>query len=89
MAPNDHRNLPFPTILLMNAFSVRLERIPRNILIAISKLFDAGLRCSSRFTLYEMIRSSHNFEDVKVALNERTNWSIELASIPLNISPTY
>ncbi|KAG6375951.1 hypothetical protein JVT61DRAFT_2827 [Boletus reticuloceps] len=28
-----------------------------------------------------MIRSSRDFEDVKLALNERTNWSIELASI--------
>ncbi|KIJ15041.1 hypothetical protein PAXINDRAFT_12302 [Paxillus involutus ATCC 200175] len=29
-------------------------------------------------TLYDMIRSSSNFEDVKAVLNERTNWTIEV-----------
>ena len=31
-------------------------------------------------TLYDMMRSSHDFEDVKAALNDRTDWSIELVS---------
>jgi len=31
-------------------------------------------------TLYEMMRSSPDFEDVKLALNDRTDWSIEVVS---------
>jgi len=31
-----------------------------------------------RLTPYDMLRSSHDFKDVKAALNERTNWTIEV-----------
>ncbi|KIJ07189.1 hypothetical protein PAXINDRAFT_19611 [Paxillus involutus ATCC 200175] len=31
-----------------------------------------------RLTPYDMMRSSHDFEDVKAALNERTTWTIEV-----------
>ncbi|KAF9230217.1 hypothetical protein BU15DRAFT_83906 [Melanogaster broomeanus] len=30
-----------------------------------------------QLTLYDVMRSSHDFEDVKADLNERTNWTIE------------
>ncbi|KIK74455.1 hypothetical protein PAXRUDRAFT_835971 [Paxillus rubicundulus Ve08.2h10] len=31
-----------------------------------------------RLTPYDMMRSSHDFEDVKATLNERTTWTIEV-----------
>ncbi|KAF9231083.1 hypothetical protein BU15DRAFT_82855 [Melanogaster broomeanus] len=31
-----------------------------------------------QLTLYDMMQSSADFEDVKAALNERTNWTIEM-----------
>ncbi|KIJ07656.1 hypothetical protein PAXINDRAFT_19173 [Paxillus involutus ATCC 200175] len=31
-----------------------------------------------RLTPYDMMQSSHDFEDVKAALNERTTWTIEV-----------
>lgn len=66
----------------MNMFCVYYKDISRNILISISTLSDAIVHYLSKFTLYEMIHHSDNFEDVKKALTERTNWSIMLASIP-------
>ncbi|KAF9231079.1 hypothetical protein BU15DRAFT_82852 [Melanogaster broomeanus] len=36
------------------------------------------VRSLLQFTLYDMVRSSRDFEDVKAALNERTTWSIDV-----------
>ena len=65
----------------MNSFLAGHERASCRILVALSMLLDAGAQYLSKLTLYELICSSRDFEDVKAALNERTNWSIELVSI--------
>ncbi|KAH0832243.1 hypothetical protein J3R83DRAFT_13217 [Lanmaoa asiatica] len=44
----------------------------------ISKIYETLTRYILRLTLYDMMRSSHDFEDVSAALNHRTDWSIEL-----------
>lgn len=46
-----------------------------------SEILKAGIRYVHEHTLYNMMRSSPDFEDVKAALNERMGWSIELVSI--------
>ncbi|KAF9234707.1 hypothetical protein BU15DRAFT_65490 [Melanogaster broomeanus] len=52
-----------------------------NIMMAwISEAIKMGTRCLLQLTLYDMMQSSTNFDDVKAALNERTNWTIEMAS---------
>ncbi|KAF9234712.1 hypothetical protein BU15DRAFT_78789 [Melanogaster broomeanus] len=43
------------------------------------------VRSLLQFTLYDMMRSSHDFEDVKAALNERTTWSIDMLRSVLSI----
>ena len=47
----------------------------------LSTVIHAAAQYLSRLTLYEMLRSSRDFEDVKEVLNARMNWSIELVSI--------
>ena len=47
---------------------------------SISKIFKILAQYILRLTLYDMIQSSHDFEDVRTALNDRTDWSIELVS---------
>ena len=47
---------------------------------SISKLLRSVSRNILGLTLHDMMRSSHDFEDVKAALNDRTDWSIELVS---------
>ncbi|KAG6375953.1 hypothetical protein JVT61DRAFT_2830 [Boletus reticuloceps] len=44
----------------------------------ISKLFKTITQNVPGLTLYDMMQSSHDFEDVKAALNDRIDWSIEL-----------
>lgn len=46
-----------------------------------SEILKAGIRYVREHTLYNMMRSSPDFEDVKAALNERMGWSIGLVSI--------
>ena len=53
---------------------------------SISRILRTVTRHIVGLTLYDMMRSSPDFEDVKVALNDRTNWSIELVSIPFSSS---
>lgn len=64
----------------MNAVRVGYQRAPRSMLVVISKPLYAGARYFTKFTLYEMVCNSQDFEDVKAALNEQTDWSIELVS---------
>jgi hypothetical protein len=47
---------------------------------SISNILSSVTRKILGLTLYDMMRSSHDFEDVKAALNDRTDWSIELVS---------
>ena len=49
----------------------------------LSNISKAVTQQMPRYTLYEMMRSSHDFQDVKLALNDHTNWSIELVSTSL------
>ena len=65
----------------MNFFLAGHERASSRMLVALLMLLDAGARYLSKITLCEMLFSPHDFEDVKAALNEQTNWSIELASV--------
>ena len=46
----------------------------------IAKIFKVPTQFILRLTLYEMMCSSPDFENVRVALNDRTDWSIELVS---------
>ncbi|KIJ67442.1 hypothetical protein HYDPIDRAFT_108218 [Hydnomerulius pinastri MD-312] len=50
-----------------------------------SKIAAALLRYLLQFTLYDMMLSSHDFEDVRSALNERVNWTIEMLRSAFNI----
>ncbi|KAF8551882.1 hypothetical protein OG21DRAFT_1486644 [Imleria badia] len=43
-----------------------------------SKILRTGLRYVRELTLYDMMRSSPDFQDVKAALKERIDWTIEL-----------
>ena len=55
----------------------------------LSKILRTVTRHILGLTLYDMMRSSHDFEDVKVALNDRTEWSVELVSTPCSVrAPT-
>ncbi|KAH0832324.1 hypothetical protein J3R83DRAFT_13337 [Lanmaoa asiatica] len=45
-----------------------------------SKMYGTLTRHILGLTLYDMMRSSHDFEDVRAALNDRIDWSIELVS---------
>jgi hypothetical protein len=47
---------------------------------SISNILSTVTRKILGLTLYDMMRSSHDFEDVKAALTDRTDWSIELVS---------
>ena len=47
---------------------------------SISKLLETTSRSILALTLYGKMLSSRDFQDVKEALNDRTNWSIELVS---------
>ncbi|KAF9235679.1 hypothetical protein BU15DRAFT_64675 [Melanogaster broomeanus] len=42
-----------------------------------------------QLTLYDMMRSSRDFEDVKADLNERTNWTIEVTKDNLIASASH
>ena len=46
----------------------------------ISKISEAIVPHMPGYTLYEMMCLSYDFQDVKLALNDHTNWSIELVS---------
>ncbi|KAI9464644.1 hypothetical protein HD554DRAFT_2120575 [Boletus coccyginus] len=45
---------------------------------SITKTLKAVTRHILRLTLYDMMHSSDDFEDIKATLNDRTDWSIEL-----------
>ena len=47
---------------------------------SISNILRTVTRKILGLTLYDMMRSSHDFEDVKTVLTDRTDWSIELVS---------
>ncbi|KAF9235683.1 hypothetical protein BU15DRAFT_77808 [Melanogaster broomeanus] len=44
----------------------------------IPEIIQTLVRSLLQLTLYDMIRSSRDFEDVKAALNERTTWTIDV-----------
>ena len=47
---------------------------------SISKILKTVSRSMLALTLYDKMLSSRDFQDVKEALNDRTDWSIELVS---------
>ncbi|KAI9462963.1 hypothetical protein HD554DRAFT_2330317 [Boletus coccyginus] len=51
----------------------------------ISKILRTVTRHILGLTLYDMMQSSHDFRDVKAALSDRIDWSIELLTTPRSI----
>ncbi|KAF9231082.1 hypothetical protein BU15DRAFT_82854 [Melanogaster broomeanus] len=56
----------------------RLDAIPVALDPDMGEAVQSLVRSLLQLTLYDITRSSHDFEDVKAALNERTTWTINV-----------
>ncbi|KAF8427573.1 hypothetical protein L210DRAFT_3138585 [Boletus edulis BED1] len=61
-----------------NATSIPAHRLSSSMQTVISKIFKTVTQHVLGLTLYHMMQSSQDFEDVRVVLHDRVEWSIEL-----------